>query len=64
MEYKTKKILNWAGVVVVYIVLIVVLSFCIVTAMHSCSKVANEINERGLKSIVEEVWEGSQQKGE
>lgn len=64
MEHKTTIILKVAAVIVVHIIFFATLAFCFTATIHNCSKVANEIQERGLKNIVGEVWEGRQQKGE
>ena len=41
------------------IVIFVILSISITAFVWSCSMLMDEISERGMKNIVEEIWEGS-----
>jgi len=44
------------------VLLITVFVWSLVSVMKGCSGAVDEIQKRGLKSIIEEVWEGEQKR--
>lgn len=50
--------------VTIFIVLtLVVCVWSLGSVMKGCSGVADEIQQQGLKSIIERIWEGEEQNG-
>jgi hypothetical protein len=41
------------------ITMIVLTVLCIVIAVNGCRKIAEEVDEHGLKSVISNVWEGA-----
>jgi uncharacterized membrane protein (DUF373 family) len=65
MKNTTKDLLKALGIFILSILLLAVgLGVIGGMLLKSCSEVTSEINDRGLKNIVEEVWEGKQEQGE
>ena len=65
MKNATKDLLKSLGVFILsFLLLAVGLGVIGGVLLKSCSEITSEINDRGLKSIVEEVWEGNQEQGE
>jgi len=50
------KLINVIGIPVILTILITIVIF--VVAIFLATRVVSEIQDRGLKNIVEEVWEG------